>query len=82
MFEYQMVSRCKECGKIYSNGIPYICEKCGVEIGTPTPVFLQALGHGAVTLTDKCERVVAKKGLFGWKVREEIKYADVSEVQE
>lgn len=28
------------------------------------------------------EKVVAKKDLFGWKVREEIKYADVSEMQE
>jgi hypothetical protein len=82
MSGYQMVSRCKECGKIYPNGIPYICSKCGVEIGTPTPMLLQALGHGEVTLTDKCEKVVAKKGLFGWKVREEIKYADVSEMQE
>lgn len=44
-------------------------------------MLLQALGHGEVSLTDKCEKVVAKKGLFGWKVREEIKYADVSEMQ-
>lgn len=79
---YIKVSRCKECGEIYPNGIPYICKKCGAEIGTPTPMLLQALGCGEVTLTDKCEKVVAKKGLFGWKVREEIKYADVSEVQE
>lgn len=44
-------------------------------------MLLQALGHGEVSLTDKCEKVVAKKGLFGWKVREEIKYADMSEMQ-
>lgn len=79
---YMKVCRCKECGEIYPNGIPYICKKCGAEIGTPTPMLLQALGHGEVSLTDKCEKVVAKKGLFGWKVREEIKYADVSKMQE
>lgn len=28
------------------------------------------MGSGEVTLTEKCEKVVAKKGLFGWKVRE------------
>lgn len=28
------------------------------------------MGCGEVTLTEKCEKVVAKKGLFGWKVRE------------
>lgn len=82
MFGYQKVHRCKECGKIYPNGISYICKKCGAEIGTPTSMLLQSLGHGAVTLTDKCEQVVAKKGLFGWKVKEEIKHADVSEMQE
>jgi len=79
---YMKVCRCKECGEIYPNGIPYICKKCGAEIGTLTPMILQALGHGEVSLTDKCEKVVAKKGLFGWKVREEIKYADVSKMQE
>lgn len=82
MFGYQKVSRCKECGKIYPSGIPYICSKCGVEIGHPTPMLLQALGYREVILTDKCEKVVAKKSLFGWKVREEIKYADVSGMQE
>jgi hypothetical protein len=28
------------------------------------------MGSGEVTLTEKCEKVVAKKGLFGWRVRE------------
>ena len=28
------------------------------------------MGCGEVTLTEKSEKVVAKKGLFGWKVRE------------
>ena len=62
--------RCRDCGKIYDKGIPYICSKCGAEIGRPTPTILQMMGSGEVTLTEKCEKVVAKKGLFGWKVRE------------
>ena len=70
MAGYREVCRCKECGKIYPNGIPYICEKCGTEIGTETPIIFQALGHREVTLTDKCEKVIAKKTLFGWKVKD------------
>ena len=77
---YMKVCRCKECGKIYPNGIPYICKGCGAEIGIPTPMLLQALGQGEVTLTDKCEKVIAKKSFFGWKVRREIENADMSEV--
>lgn len=82
MGDYKKVSRCKECGEIYPNGIPYICRKCGATIGTPTPMIFQALGHGPVTLTDKCEMVVAKKTIFGWKIRKEDDHADMSEVQE
>ncbi len=67
---YKTVSRCKDCGKIYEKGIPYICSKCGAEIGRPTPMLLQMMGSGEVTLTEKCEKVIARKSLFGWKVRE------------
>lgn len=70
MVGYRVVSRCKECGKIYENGIPYICNKCGARIGIKTPEILQALGHGEVTLTDKCEKIIAKRVLFGWKVKD------------
>ena len=50
---YKPVSRCKDCGKIYDKGIPYICSKCGAEIGKPTPTILQMMGCGEVTLTEK-----------------------------
>jgi hypothetical protein len=70
MADWKRVSRCKECGMVYPNGIPYICGKCGTEIGRPTPILLQTLGYGEVSLTNKCEHVTAKKKLFGWKVRE------------
>lgn len=45
------------------------CQNCGTEIGTETPIIFQALGHKKVTLTDNCEKVIAKKTLFGWKVK-------------
>lgn len=78
---YKKVCRCRDCGKIYDKGIPYICSKCGAEIGKPTPTILQMMGCGEVTLTEKSEKIVAKKGLFGWKVREpqetDIKISDL-----
>ena len=72
MGKYKRDCRCKKCGKIYQHGIKYICGKCGTEIGTKTPTILKAmgLGYGAVTLTDNCEKVIAKKTLIGWKIRE------------
>ena len=70
MSDWKKVCRCKECGEIYPNRVPLICRKCGAEIGITTPVFLQMLGQGEVTLTKKCERVIAKRGIFGWKVKE------------
>ena len=56
MEKYKCVCRCKKCGKIYPYGIPYICSKCGTEIGTETPTILKAmgLGYGSVILTDNC----------------------------
>ena len=73
MGKYKRVCRCKKCGKIYPHGIPYICGKCGTEIGTKTPTILKAMGLGydAVTLTDNCEKVTAKKTLLGWKIKED-----------
>lgn len=67
---YKEVCRCKECGEMYTKGIPYICTKCGTKIGTPTPLILQVLGNGEVTMTDKCKKVIAKKTLFGWKIKQ------------
>ena len=61
MGKYKRVSRCKKCGKIYPHGIPYICYKCGTEIGTKTLEILKLTGFGDVTLTDNCEKVIAKR---------------------
>ena len=71
MGKYKRVSRCKKCGKIYPHGIPYICGKCGTVIGTKTPTILKSIGYGDVTLTDNCEKVIAKKKLLGWKIKED-----------
>ena len=72
MGKYKRVSRCKKCGNIYPHGIPYICSKCGTEIGTEMPKFpqLMGFGYGDVILTDNCEKVIAKKTLLGWKIKE------------
>lgn len=42
MRDYKKVCRCRDCGKIYDKGIPYICSKCGAEIGRPTPTIVYA----------------------------------------
>lgn len=72
MGKYERVCRCKKCGKIYPHGIPYICGKCGTEIGTEPLKTLKLIGlvHGDVILTDNCEKVIAKKTLLGWKLKE------------
>ena len=55
----------KNVGEYIKKGIPYIYTKCGAKIGTHTPFILQALGGDEVTMTDKCEKIVTKKTLFG-----------------
>lgn len=69
MSKWQEVKRCKECGKIYDSGIPEICKKCGVRLGTAS-AFMALFGQRQVLRTNKCESVVARRTLFGWKVRE------------
>lgn len=70
MGDWKRVCRCKECGKIYPSGIPLICKKCGTEIGRMTPYTGASIITGEVTLTEKCEKVMAKQGIWGWKVQE------------
>jgi DNA-directed RNA polymerase subunit RPC12/RpoP len=58
---YREVYRCKECGKIYER-YPVICEKCGERLVTE--------GFFDDYKTESLEVIVAKRTLFGWKVRE------------
>jgi rRNA maturation endonuclease Nob1 len=66
MFKYGERVRCKECGKIYpdTENVPDICYKCGARI----------IYHGFLydrTDQDYTEKVIAKRTLFGWKIRED-----------
>lgn len=70
MGKYREVYRCKSCEKIYAKNIPYFCDRCGMKIGRPTPIIIQMLGAAEVTPTEQCEKVLARKNIFGWKVRE------------
>lgn len=63
---YHKVFRCKLCGKIYPEYVPNICRRCGKELTeemNPEEAIISRPQY-----TDLVEKVVAKKGLFGWRV--------------
>ena len=69
MAKYQEVRQCVECGKIYPGiypRLPYICYKCGTRLLEDRKVLFETEIHR----TDSCRVVIAKRGLFGWKVKE------------
>jgi hypothetical protein len=66
IFWYKERCRCKQCGKVYSHGIPKYCKKCGTKLGVDYLWFDDKL-----YLTDDCEKIVAKRTLLGWKVKEQ-----------
>lgn len=55
---YKPVSRCKDCGKIYDKGIPYICSKCGAR----TEGYCPDMNHEDDTITsiEECKDRAAK----------------------
>ena len=68
--KYTVVVQCTKCGKIYPDGIPYVCFKCGETIGQHNMIGEALLGKkGAITMVN-ARKVIAKKTLFGWKVKE------------
>lgn len=81
MGKFKELIRCKKCGKIYENGIPIICYKCGVELGEepisipfPTSYFglmVNEMNKGKLKITDNCERIVARRKLFHWEIKED-----------
>lgn len=63
---YQKMFRCKSCGKIYPEYVPDVCRRCGKELTEEmNPEEARILRP---QYTDLVEKVVAKKGLFGWRV--------------
>ena len=66
MSRYRKVNQCSECGKVYIGGCPDICWKCGN--------ILYKTGQSGIFRTRKSENVrevIAKRTLFGWKIRKE-----------
>lgn len=59
--KYIEARQCADCKKVYKKS-PYICKKCGARL-------LNDLSCGTYR-TNKCNVVIAKKTLFGWKVKE------------
>lgn len=72
--EYREYRQCMDCKKIYTVP-PYICKKCGARLLEDRNLLFT----NGTYRTDKCEVVVAKKTLFGWKVREEKEKVGVEE---
>lgn len=79
MSYYKEVCRCVNCGKIYSNGVPTICYKCGVELGSTNEFSKFFLGEERIVLNENCEKVIAKRTIFGWKIKKDIKNANPKE---
>lgn len=65
---YAEYRQCADCKKIYKAPpyTPYICKKCGSRLLEDKSFLFTTEVHR----TDKCNLVIAKKTLFGWKVRE------------
>lgn len=60
------VVRCKECGKIYKpSRTPDICKRCGARLYTlPDIIF-------GIKCLVRADKVIAKRTLRGWKVKED-----------
>lgn len=65
MAEYKEYRQCADCKKIYTTA-PRICKKCGARLLEERCVFFDT----KVCRTDKCNLIIAKKTLFGWKIKE------------
>ncbi len=80
MGKFKEVARCKKCGKIYQYGIPSFCYKCGVELGEELPtipfptsyfgLMINEEAKGKLKLTDNCEKVIARRKLLKWEIKE------------
>lgn len=70
MAQWVKVSRCKTCGKIYSNGVPEVCRKCGTSISYRDS-FLSFIGESrCMVLTENAESVIAQRKIFHrWTIK-------------
>lgn len=65
MGKWRKVTQCNDCKKIYANGVPYICYKCGAHIARDSMFF-------GLVLTENATNVIARRRLFkGWEVKQE-----------
>jgi len=78
MGNWKKVKRCLECGKIYENGIPDVCKKCGAVLVTENMLIRMILGSDYLLQTDRCETVIARRRLFRWQIREEVTHESIS----
>lgn len=69
MANWKNVYRCKECGKVFEKEVPFICSKCGTEMRKEPTLLEEILGMSFLLNTDKCEKVIAKRKLFKWVVK-------------
>ena len=66
MGKWRKVVQCNDCKKIYPNGVPYLCYRCGAEIARES-MFL------GLVLTNNSRHVAARRRLFRWEVKQEDK---------
>lgn len=66
MAEYKQYRQCADCKKIYTRA-PYICKRCGARLLEKRGFLFDT----KIYRTDKCNLIIAKRTLFGWKVRKD-----------
>lgn len=66
---WKKVVMCKECGKVYPSGAPYICRKCGAGLGIRDAFAKIVTGKEIMRPTKNLEMVTARRRLFKWEVK-------------
>ena len=69
MSKWQSVVQCNKCKKIYPNGVPIICERCGERISVDNLFASLISVKNRVSLVN-AQKVVAKRKFFKWVVKE------------
>lgn len=70
MGRWKEVAMCKECGKVYPSGAPYICRKCGGRLGIRNAFTKMVAGREIMRPTKNLEIVTARRRLFKWEMKE------------